>query len=259
MLKKAADDAFVGRWVYPASDDPLAMVGRNGVHDLDWLSGYIAKLLRLSSSDVVLDLGCGNGILAILLAPKVKYVVGVDFSETLLSQASRIASAPNIEYRQADARVVSSALENRKFDKVLISSTFQYFDAPMARNVLGEIRKLLAPNGLVCVMDIPDQSRKFAHYIRTARRLVMPAQEQRLAKRRYSSARSRLRSLFRYAAHLLGLGSTSDLGWWWRRNDFAALANSCGFDVETLDQPEKIRFMDTASMLSCARNQNSLV
>jgi len=239
-VKNGHEDAFIGRWVFPKNDDPLEMVGRNNIDDLDWLCGYIASLLRLSNADVFLDLCCGNGILTVRIASRVKHVVGVDFSETLLAQARRIAWAPNIEYRQADARVVSGAVGGRKFEKILISYAFQYFDSSAARHVLDEIRKLIKPNGLVCIMDLPDRSRKNAHYMRVVRRLIWPAKGgDRIPKRRYPSAWARLWAMLRYAAHFVGLRKASDLGWWWSRSDFAALGKSCGFDVEILDQPER--------------------
>ena len=140
-VKKDAEDAYVGRWVFPRSDDPLEMVGRKGVHDLIWLSEYIATLLQLGKSDRLLDLCCGNGLLSVLIAPQVREILGVDFSEALLQRAKHIAAAPNIDYRQADARAIVRVANNRKFEKVLISAAFQYFDRSTARELLSALWK----------------------------------------------------------------------------------------------------------------------
>ena len=119
LLKADFEDAYVGRWVFPQSDDPLEMVGRKGVHDLIWLSEYIATLLELGKSDHLLDLCCGNGLLSVLIAPQVREILAVDFSEALLQQAKQIAAAPNIDYRQADALAIVRLANDRKFEKVL--------------------------------------------------------------------------------------------------------------------------------------------
>jgi ubiquinone/menaquinone biosynthesis C-methylase UbiE len=240
--KREAGDAYVGRWVFPEVDAPLEMVGRKGVHDLDWLANYIAQLLQVNHSDRVLDLCCGNGLITVRLANRVRHVTAVDFSRILLAQAEQISNAANVEYLLGDACAVSDLSEIGTFDKIFVSAGFQYFNQEMGYDVLTELRKVIHPNGLVAITDIPDRRHKFGHELRSLGRLFIPDQtgnENGKSNRRFSSASSRFSYFARQVAYIVGLRPNSDIGWWWRRDQFVALARRCGFVANILDQPEE--------------------
>lgn len=58
-------------------------------------------LPRLSADDAVIDVGCGNGRLAAVLAPKVRAVYGLDYSEDLIDAARK--TNPEILFYSGDA------------------------------------------------------------------------------------------------------------------------------------------------------------
>src|SRR5579875_853011 len=58
----------------------------------------LRERLALGSEDTVIDLGCGTGRVAALLAPYVKQVIALDYSKTVLALARRRRSAANISY-----------------------------------------------------------------------------------------------------------------------------------------------------------------
>jgi len=62
----------------------------------------IAKILRLSADDSVIDLCCGNGLITSRLAPLVKNIVGVDFSAGLIAEAEKHSNSQNIKYLHND-------------------------------------------------------------------------------------------------------------------------------------------------------------
>jgi SAM-dependent methyltransferase len=240
--KDGAEDAYIGRWVFPEADVPLEMVGRKGVHDLDWLANYIARLLQVSHTDRVLDLCCGNGLITVRLANRVRHMTGVDFSRILLAQAEQISNAANIEYFFGDARAVSSLSEIGTFDKIFVSAAFQYFDEEMGCDVLAGLRRVIRPNGLVAIMDIPDRQHKVVHELQSLVRLFIPdptKDENGKGNRRFSSASARFGYFARQVAYCVGLRPNSDIGWWWRRDQFVALARRCGFVADILDQPNE--------------------
>jgi ubiquinone/menaquinone biosynthesis C-methylase UbiE len=234
------EDAYIGKWVWPETNTPLEMVGRKGRHDIDWIAGYIADLLNVDPSETVLDLCCGNGIVTQSIARRAQHVVGVDFSHILLRQAREISSAPNIIYLEGDARKLGAVLDDQKFDKAFIISSFQYFDEESGRDVLQGIRDALKPGGMLAVIDIPDQALKFRHQVKATLRILMPEKNSSRTEsvnKRFHSFRGRMSYLARNVAHAIGLRAGS-FGHFWRREDFSRLAASCGFECTTLDQPD---------------------
>lgn len=118
------------------------------------LINSIKKILKLSKKDSLLDVGCGGGILTIALQKYVNNVVGVDGSAEMLQHVPK-----TIETHVARADELPF-LDN-KFDKILCHSIFQYFtDVSYARTVLEEIERVCKPNGLIYIVDIPDESKK---------------------------------------------------------------------------------------------------
>ena len=54
-----------------------------------WLHDTIIKSVKPKSSDVIVDLGCGNAALSVKLAKKVKKVIGVDLSEAMVNEGRK--------------------------------------------------------------------------------------------------------------------------------------------------------------------------
>lgn len=100
----------------------------------------------------VLDLACGTGIVARLIAPRVAPgggVTGYDVSPAMLDVARERAAAEGIEvaWDQGDAAALPYA--DGSFDLVLCQQGLQYFpDKPTA---LRELRRVLAPGGRALV------------------------------------------------------------------------------------------------------------
>lgn len=49
----------------------------------------ILKLLQPKRTDVILDIGCGNGVLSRLLSKKSHKIIGIDFSRKMLALAQK--------------------------------------------------------------------------------------------------------------------------------------------------------------------------
>jgi hypothetical protein len=85
--------------------DHLRQVGKTvgGVpiprEQVSLMTGAIAERLDLKSSDVLLDLCCGNGLITSRLAECCRRVVGIDFSEPLLDIARTRPHAGNVVYQ----------------------------------------------------------------------------------------------------------------------------------------------------------------
>ena len=106
-----------------------------------------------------LDLGCGTGLHAQLLADHYGEVLAVDHSTAMLQHDSRRRHRPNITYRHGDLRELSAA-EDGRFDLILASRVLHEIPAadPAAGTdrVLRSIRGLIRPGGRVLLVDLLD-------------------------------------------------------------------------------------------------------
>jgi SAM-dependent methyltransferase len=113
----------------------------------------LVDLAAPSSGARVLDVGCGTGIVARRAAVRVGSggrVVGLDLNDGMLAVA-RAASAtlsPPIEWRQGNAAELP--FPEASFDVVLSQQMLQFASDPSA--VLGEMRRVLAPEGRAAVL-----------------------------------------------------------------------------------------------------------
>src|SRR5262245_3306915 len=61
--------------------------------------------VRVAAGDVVADFGCGNGLLAHVIAPRIAHYIGVDFSDAFVLDAERrrrAAGLANVEFHRGD-------------------------------------------------------------------------------------------------------------------------------------------------------------
>lgn len=120
----------------------------NYVKDVVWPT---AKALRVQEGDVALDLACGTGILARIVAPQANergFVVGLDISLDRLKCArahARREGLRNIDLMKGDAE--SLPYKTGFFDKVAVCGAFSGFPNP--GKSLNEIHRILREGGIL--------------------------------------------------------------------------------------------------------------
>ena len=122
------------------------------------------RLLDLEPGMSVLDLACGHGVLANLLAARGCRVTGLDSSAVFLQRARADAEAMGVpvEYVAGDMRELPAW--TGRFDRVVNWTTaFGYFDDPVNRAVLAEAARVLRPGGRLA-MDLDNLTRFLASY-----------------------------------------------------------------------------------------------
>jgi len=145
------------------------------VHPWPEVVDYITSLPPASR---VLDLGCGHGRHAGVLADSGHRVIGVDFSRQLLARArgtsGRSASGSRVAWIQADASAVP--LRPELFQGILCIAVLHHLPTLLDRlAVLGEIRRLLVRGG-TAFLSVWDRDEPRLRNILVARR-SLPAEE----------------------------------------------------------------------------------
>jgi ubiquinone/menaquinone biosynthesis C-methylase UbiE len=120
---------------------------------LEWAtkSEYLRRFLDagiFSNDDVVLDIGTGTGIIAHLVSPHVKKVVGIDISPDMISLATNNSphKNTNMEFILDDAR--SLQFDDETFDKVTARMTFHHITTD-TKKAMQECFRVLKKGGMM--------------------------------------------------------------------------------------------------------------
>lgn len=115
------------------------------------LAAYQRKLevtkARLSSTDVILDIGCGTGSLALELAPRVAHVHALDFSGEMVRIGKGKAEAQhvtNVTFHQSTLEA-SQAFQPGQFDGICAYNILHLVEDRAA--TLRRVFELLKPGG----------------------------------------------------------------------------------------------------------------
>ena len=101
----------------------------------------------LSSNDVVLDIGCGDGFITKrFIANRCKKVDGIDIEPTAIKFANEHNSQENIAYHLADA--VETPFPNNQYDVIVWDGAIGHFDPATTNKMMEKIRANLTPEGL---------------------------------------------------------------------------------------------------------------
>jgi cyclopropane fatty-acyl-phospholipid synthase-like methyltransferase len=116
------------------------------------------KLFHLVGGKTLLDFGCGAGELLVYYAPEYEKLVGVDFSQSMLEEASkriRQNKYENITLILADHKTVWGKLDS-SFDRITAAGVFQYLTYQEIDEFLSKASKHLNKKGKIVLFDIPD-------------------------------------------------------------------------------------------------------
>ncbi|XP_070553210.1 juvenile hormone acid O-methyltransferase-like [Ptychodera flava] len=116
----------------------------------------ISKALPLDQKDVLLDVGCGSGILTTLLSKRVGRVTAFDISPEMIKEAKKSCQAENISYSVGDATQLSTFKEySNSFDKAVAYFALNWMKD--SKTALEGIHQSLKPGGQ-CFVNMTQQN-----------------------------------------------------------------------------------------------------
>jgi len=134
--------------------------------------GRVAWICQRVRGSTVLDIGCGKGIVSILLARAKRKVIGIDTDGDSIEYARKELTVESDSTREhltlIHGDVLQQASEERSFDTVIIEQLIEYVPEPEA--LLDLARHLCKPNGRIIITtpfglpEQPDYSRIFYLY-----------------------------------------------------------------------------------------------
>jgi ubiquinone/menaquinone biosynthesis C-methylase UbiE len=139
-----------------ADFDRLALLDEQG-----WTANNHYHKLLLNkvpaNCEHALEIGCGTGAFARLLAQRCKKVIALDLSPGMIHAAkSRSNDFNNIEFQQAD--VMSWEFPRSHFEFICSIATLHHLDQ---RELLARMKESLRPGGVLLVLDLVESSSWF--------------------------------------------------------------------------------------------------
>lgn len=203
---------------FPKSCDPNDFWGQvrrtiNGKpitqDQIDMIVATIEQNLIFDPKDILFDIGCGNGALSVLFFNKISGLVGIDYSEYLISVAIKhFEKKPNYTFHLGDAfDFIQSASDKDRFTKALCYGVFSYFENEKAQEILKNLSQTFPNLEKVYIGNLPDKDRANMFYYKDID--YVP---------------------------LLGDNETC-IGIWRSKDEMRMLAESSGWDIEFIQMP----------------------
>ena len=127
------------------------------------LAEHIRDKIRLEKdSTEALDFGCGTGKLSILLAPYLKRITAVDGASAMIDELTSDLMAGgigNVQAKTLDIEHEIRLLRGQKFDLIYSMMVMHHIEKP--GKVLQNIKSLLKPEGILCIIDLDKEDGSF--------------------------------------------------------------------------------------------------
>ncbi len=172
------------------------------------------KELQITPEDNILDLCCGNGILTARIAKYSGFVLGIDFSDAMITNANKYKKMNNIEYLCHDVNKISeqiNMIRKNKINKVIMSEALGYFDNRDFKNILKSLNKSLTQNHSIFIGNVLFKGNKWEFYNTNRRKLD-------------------------YFINNRILGRSKAIGKWWQFSELQNIAKQFSYNLKIIAQ-----------------------
>jgi ubiquinone/menaquinone biosynthesis C-methylase UbiE len=110
----------------------------------------LLAFIKPEGGDRILDAGCGTGINLKRLSPLAASLVGIDYSESMVTRTRKRLIAEGINNAEVHVKsVCNTALPGGTFDKILCISVFQYLNDQDCQAAIKEFVRLSKSGGVI--------------------------------------------------------------------------------------------------------------
>ncbi|KQT23209.1 hypothetical protein ASG22_12550 [Chryseobacterium sp. Leaf405] len=173
----------------------------------------VVEKLDLKSSDILLEMCCGNGLLTYSLSQIVQKIYAFDFTEALIDAAIKYKSNDNIEYVKGNAKEDFTTIfkeELPEIQKFLINDSTSYFTPEELEKIIERITTI-SKDFKFYLTNVPNNENKWNFYNTPER------------KANYEKA---------VQSGDIFLGG---IGRWWEKSEFIHIAEKFNLKIEIFD------------------------
>lgn len=123
----------------------------------------VLQLARLQPGEMVLDVGCGTGTLAITAKQHLGSqgsIFGIDASPEMIARARKKAKKAGVDVSFNNGLAEALPFEAAQFDAVLSTVMLHHLPRSAREQCSREIKRVLKPGGRVLVVDFPEPGSK---------------------------------------------------------------------------------------------------
>ena len=114
-------------------------------------NGWISKMVGKRSK--ILDIGCGNGTLAMILRTPENHILGIDPSYSSIQKANNHSAYDNVKFVQTTFEEFDA--NGDKFDAIIFVESIHHMDM---LNAVEKAKKLLEQNGVLIIVGLAKPS-----------------------------------------------------------------------------------------------------
>ena len=161
---------YSGRVNEKARTDFLWQVGKTvggqevPQEQIDLIVKAIIGQLELSENDMVIDIGCGNGLLTKRTSEFVREITGIELTQELYEIALEYNSAKNTQYVNASIFDIDIEQQKSKYSKVYLYEVLQHLSLIESDNLIEVLNKITKEKAVIYLGGILDIEKRWCFF-----------------------------------------------------------------------------------------------